>query len=219
VRERWLVRTQRFFPSINLSVQTIVFGRQTRGVELVDRRQPAINGPRVAGTEAKTTKFRMGQSSGRAELAQLSPLESLSPLERVFRRREQTATLLQARGTSGQGSELEEIVGRLERQSQRIDWAFADSTMPATFSVKPDQRSGRKTASHARETAEQAFPFVEHDAFSRQDRGRDEPSGLNQRTNADRTLEPMIIDQITDHVIRQLDSKVVAARERMGRSF
>ena len=232
LRERCFFRTERFFPRINLSVQavlrasgpTVLVRNGFRGVGPVDHRSQRMElrtpiEPRALGSEAKATSLRMEQWSAGVEFEHLSPVESISPLERVFRRRENAATLMRAKGTSRHVSRLEEIVMRLERQSRRIESSFAASVMTTTLSAKSDVLSARKTTSQARETAEQASRFTGPDAFLRQEGIRDERSEPNQRTHVEAALGPMNVDQITDHVIRQLDRRVVAARERMGKVF
>lgn len=227
LRERCFFRTERFFPRINLGVlraggPTVLVRNDFRGVGPVDYRSQRMElrtpiERRALGSEAKATSLRMEQWSAGVEFEHLSPVET--PLERVFRRRENAATLMRAKGTSRHVSRLEEIVMRLERQSRRIESSFAASVMTTTLSAKSDVLSARKTTSQARETAEQASRFTGPDALLRQEGIRDERLEPNQRTHVEAGLGRMNVDQITDHVIRQLDRKVVAARERMGKVF
>ena len=154
---------------------------------------------------------------------------ALSPLQQVFRRIEQT----ELAGTSRQTLSLHKAISltrRLREERQRIELNsrrespfvgratdVGPSQSPQQALVKarslPDRDSGRAPMILNRsakkeepdELASTSPPFTRRSEVER------------QMLPVSPAAPPINMEQITDHVIRQLDHRLIAHRERMGR--
>jgi len=227
LRERWLLKSQRFSPKINLSVQvflratssTVFAHASSRDLTLADRRFQGVE--RVAPGEvviprglAPSAGYSGDERSGSraADRGPVKPgrIEVMSPLERVFVRSE---SLIEPREMA-RCVRLEKTLERLTGQSRRIESHFSSSatTRPAiAYSVNQT-----KVVSAASDNAETPVSIPGFDVSSQTRINREpgwDPSQLS------RGGSEISIERITDQVIRQLDRRVVAARERVGRTF
>ena len=229
LRQRWLVKSQRFYPKINLSVQvflratgpTVTARGTSRDGVVVDRRFQATDQLYVVtGNErfdSRERGIRPALASSAESLASRAAehepgmpgrIEVMSPLERVLARSESLIETREAAGTV----RVETILRRLTVRSERIESRFSTSAMPATRFVSAQS----KIPSFAGERAEAPARFPRVDALSQQHLDREPGSAQDRRLGVESAIN---IEQITDRVIRQLDRRVVAARERMGKTF
>ncbi|MFY9608518.1 MAG: hypothetical protein WAU45_07875 [Blastocatellia bacterium] len=211
LRERWLVKSERFHPRINLSVQAIlrasgptVFVRgSSRDIVLADRR----------ARTAAPVESRIEASGYRAAdrvPGSIVRIDSASPLERIFTRSESPVEKRETHSSA----RVEAIIERLTRQPQRIESKVLTSAMTTTRSVNAYSVTQAKALNADSAEAQARIPGV--DVFSQPRMDRD--PGFEQ-SRWQRSEPGISIERITDQVIRQLDRRVVAARERMGRTF
>ena len=221
VRERWLLKSQRFYPKINLNVQVFlratgptVFGLGgSRDFVLVDRRfqvhepvkslERGIPPPLASSVESSAyqTTDRERRTTGRIEV--------LSPLERVLERRESVIDTREAAGSV----RIEAILDRLTQRSDRIETRLSTSVMTTTRLVGASSISQSRALAAEADTTDAQARIPGADVLSQPRMNRD-PDFEQSRWH--RSEPGMSIERITDQVIRRLDRRVVAARERIG---
>jgi hypothetical protein len=224
LRERWLLKSQRFYPKINLSVQvflratgpvvfergnsrnSVLVGRRLQAGQRVQSRESGIEPSLAAGVEYS------GYGATDREPGTPGRTEVMSPLERVLARSE---SLIDTREAAG-SVRVEAILERMTLRSERIESKFSISAMPITRSLSAQSIAHASTMSKASDRVEAPARFARVDALSQERVDRESGSEQNRRLGAESAIN---IEQITDRVIRQLDRRVVAARERMGRTF
>ena len=227
LRERWLLKSQQFSPRINLSLQVFFgatapggFADGSRG--LVDRRFQAAervfasdHGTRqgIAGLGPASYRTVSGESDALAGNKMiLNRIELITPLERVFDR---STSRMQPREIARR-VRIDSTLERLTRQAHRIESSFSSSstaTARPLISYSVNQAKALSAANDKTETVSQIPGF---DKFS-QSRMNREPGWDPGQVS--RSGPEINIERITDQVIKQLDRRVVAARERVGRTF
>ncbi|PYP89325.1 MAG: hypothetical protein DMF61_03670 [Blastocatellia bacterium AA13] len=225
MRERWFVRSEKFFPTINLSVNAIlrmtdpgVFGRSRRPGSAARVLQDRYIDPR--SDRASHGEQAAAASMLTAALSNIDgtkPTAALSSIERIFRRIEGPATVLRLSEASLPSSELHQVQQRLVQQARRVE-SMMDAISPALASIESAPVVSKKRAGVEQKLANDAPQVAGDDGIPLRRSIKDSEVTGNQ-WRQERASEQVNIDQITEQVIRQLDRKVIAARERMGRTF
>jgi hypothetical protein len=225
VRDRWFVRSQSFFPKIQLSVQAVlraggptVFRQVTRPA---DRHAKAVQRLLLVERQQMDDKAEEAghpaQSSATAELERSVSTKSPAPLERIFQNSKKPGDLFQ-KGDFGNAIRLMETVGRIVQRSERIESRVGDSPMGTTNVLDPALPAVRIRPSYPtglRRHGVESNQSGSHHSLSANEKGSPEV----QWPDLARAPESMNIEHITDQVMRRLDQRVVAARERIGRTF
>jgi len=116
--------------------------------------------------------------------------------QRLFRSEEQTRRI-ESSITRQSGAVL---LQRLDQQSQRIEAAGSASAALTTRHM-PQFTDSKITSSHASSGSAATNRAVDQSTWP----------------EVNRPMPPMNIDVLTDQVMRQLDRRIIAARERMGK--
>jgi hypothetical protein len=226
VRDRWFVRSQSFFPKIQLSVQTVlraggptVFRQVT---EPADRHAQAVQRLLLVERQKMDDKAEEAghpsrQSSATAELKRSISITSPAPLERIFQNSKKPGGLSQKRDF-GNAIRLMETVERIVQRSERIESRYGDSPISTTNVLDPAfpaVRIGPSYPTGVRRHGVESDQSGSHNSLSANDKG----SPHSKWPDLARAPESMNIEHITDQVMRRLDQRVVAARERIGRTF
>lgn len=224
VRDRWFVRSQSFFPRIELSVQAVLRAGGPTVFKQVnapaDRHTPAVQRLLLVERQRmddKATERAAKQSSATAELQRAVLIKSPSPLERVFQNSKKPGAISQ-KGEFGNAIRLKETVERIVQRSERIESRFGDSPMSTTNVLDPALPAVRirpADPTGVRRHGVESNQRGSHNSLSVHEKGSPEL----QWTDLGRAPESMNIEHITDQVMRRLDQRVVAARERIGRTF
>lgn len=230
VQQRWLVSSQRFFPQINLAIhpilhqmiwreQTLLLPNakttETKSVELrrlITRQvigQPVFLWPAAIPSAASRWTVEkslhetsdkilhqifdhaLGRALGKRDSQFRIPLQFV--FQRLFRSDE---SILLKRSQSATLTNVGTLVERLMRQSQRVEERAAEA---ATVVMRRPPVVDRAPAMTGNQQT-----FVTTVAGQSWQQHTAPPPGIN-------------IEQITDRVVRQLDRRVVAARERLGK--
>lgn len=227
LRDRWLVKTERFFPSISLSVHallrpvnpTVIGDRKSRDLVLLDRWHSMRN--RLVQLELEPLNDSTTLAVERWSTPSHADFEGSSravfPIEQIVQRNRVAESLVSKRSAVFLGLG-EELVQRLVTQSLRFESSLAGpSTAPARPIDAPSLVVARQASggsNHAFQAGAQAqgeatLPVLAFEG----------PMEQRSWSPAERSPVAASIEQIADQVIRQIDRKVVAARERMGRTF
>ncbi len=216
LRERWLISSRRFFPQIHLAIQPIL--RQAMrewksSLPVLSAAASLGSSPIPRQLAAFLTAVSPQSVQSESSLAHLrgEPQASRSgsetaamvlPLKLVFHRLHQTRESTQIRRQSWILQESSQsLVRRVARAGQRIEVGIArvDSVMRQTISSTlrqpPPPVITQKEGLPRGITARDAGHVME---------GARSNFGVN-------------IDQLTDQVVRQIDQRVIAWCERMGR--
>ena len=216
VRNRWFVQAKRFFPQLHLSIQPVL---QSLNQTFLLKSSEPVSSPDarfVSRYEAQDWLTNHSAASIAYELRR-APEASFrqlneSAVERIFNRtgyREMT----QRYERSLVGSIARELSDRLTQQTSRTESRLiqtpAANARPTTEQLpmlvvrQPEEKRPLKN-----EKSDQKTPSI-----------FDGVPGAEILNRSDLQQQSINIDQITDQVIRQLDRKVIAARERRGRTF
>ena len=225
LRNRWLVKIERFFPGISLSVHAVqralspaaIGDRPSRELVLLDRwhsKRDRHLGPEGLN-DSKTPAVERRSTPSRSEFE--GSLRKMSRVEQIVQRH-RVAQFLVSKPSAVFVGLGEELVQRLVTQSLRFESSLAGpSTAPARTIDAPSlvvarrvsAGSDRVSQAGAQALGEATLPGVAFEG----------PMEQNSWSPAERSPAAASIEQIADQVIRQIDRKVVAARERMGRTF
>ena len=207
--ERWSRAAWTIAPQINLSISRILRFlqpsgedesagmqmRERRGKTIVERRGESPRMVAVEHIEGLAANLRAFVAERRSDALQ-------NPLQRVFARAMaeesgETATTSRAQRETLILEQSLRITRRVVDERRRVE-----EQMRRTI-VAREQRSASRTSAAAQETVSQS------------PRGsRVAAQGLAQ------TTAPVIdIEQLTDRIVRNIDSRIIAHRERMGRVF
>lgn len=224
LRDRWLVKIERFFPSLSLSVHAaqralspaVIGDRPSRELVLLDRwhsKRDQLESERLNDSKTPGVEHRSTPSRTEFEVS----LSALSPVEQIVQRHE-VAELLVSKPSAVFVGLGEELVQRLVTQSLRVESSLAGpSTATARAIDAPSlvvarqvsAGSDRVPRAGAQALGEATLPGLAFEG----------PMEQRSWSPSERSPAAASIEQIAEQVIRQIDRKVVAARERMGRTF
>jgi hypothetical protein len=222
-----MMKSERLLPSINLSVNAILRASGQTVFRQVnapaDRNAQALQPPalvdrRTMDAQAAMSRNPTRESNATAKFVRRDAIASPSSLERIFRRSRSTDARTQMAGTLGHPLEVQQTVAQLVQRSQRIESRPGEPAITTARSFDSTLPVARKEASHSAPTPDHGVEAFDSDS---QAPLRTTDSGPDSSVWPDlaRARESINIEQITDQVIRRLDQKVVAARERIGRTF
>jgi hypothetical protein len=226
LRDRWLMKTERFFPSITLSVYAVlralspmgIGDRLSRDLALLDRwhsmRDQLVQLESDRLNDSTTPAIKRLYTTSRTEFE--SSLRAVSPIEQIVRR-DLVAELLVSKRSAVLAGLNEELRQRLVTQSLRLESSLA---RPGTATHRPIDAPSLVVARQVSASSDR-ISQASAQALEGTLPGFGFEGPMEQRawSQAERSPVAASIDQIADQVIRQIDRKVVAARERMGRTF
>jgi hypothetical protein len=200
--ERWVRAAWTIAPQINLSISRILRFLQPSG-------EDESAGMRMTERRGKTIVDRRGESPRMVAVEHIEGLAAKrrsdalqKPLQRVFAR-----AMAEESGETATASRAQRETVLLE-QSLRITRRVVDERRrveerPRRTLVTREQRGDPRPTAAVQETVMQSPRGLQVGA-----------QGLAQ------TTAPVIdIEQLTDRIVRNIDSRIIAHRERMGRLF
>jgi hypothetical protein len=241
LHERWLMPAVRLYPQLNLSIQPIL--HLTASGEAKDRK--AKHSLQATSPQAmKRQTFRLFGEKHFFKSATVVP-QSRTVIERlralVYNDTPQTSFVSQQNNTGSSTKDVEKLKLRspssLQLVFQRLQCADA-STEPGMTSLlqqrvtdlavrvvrQTERVESRAAASPTRVLTRPAALTQQHlitPVFSTEHRAEGMPMAFNQPTGAwagRNSAQPpgVDMDEITEQVMRRIDSRVVAMRERLG---
>ncbi|HEX5085206.1 MAG TPA: hypothetical protein VFY40_24480 [Blastocatellia bacterium] len=203
--ERWTRAAWAISPQINLSISPVLRSLQPiGGDESTDRQMPERQRTTLlsgfnADSGGKTIAGRRGEPS---PIGAVEQIIRQSPLQRVFVRAMDEESGGAAAAYRIQRETL--LIERSLRMTRRVVDERLRVEEPARRTlVARESRSAPRTTAAVRETAMQS------------------PRGalVGARGMMQAAAPPIDIEQLTDRVVRNIDSRIIAHRERMGKLF
>jgi hypothetical protein len=220
--ERWMVKAERLLPRINLSVNFLLrldsscsFARVNPTTLVLaasheDQQSTVPHGFRLSGGHTKSHHSNSAQRDDSHTRAWPVRYDRVTPIERIFTRtepvisnREMTASV-----------RAQQILERLILRSERTE-VSSTSTSATTRLVSLTSITQSKLINAARDGIEAPVGFEKVESPSNRHRSW-EPEARREGWPGESAIN---IEQIADQVMRRLDKRVVATRERMGRTF
>lgn len=240
LRERWLITSRRVQPRIELAIHAIlkltVNQQQRSSVTRTSAQSPSV-GMQPATFRDASRDFPLrsmpaarqtlskAQSSGKAFGKIPSPnpegvvFNAAAPLTMVFRRVQETQKLTHSRVLEALMDQREHSIARRvtqrSRRSETMVTTASTLTRRQTVSTETEAIPSRsmKLAPLMKLTPA-AVKVVERSATTVPATSTVESTSLQKESTS---LPDLNLDQITDQVVRRLDHRVIALRERLGR--
>jgi hypothetical protein len=191
---------------INLSISRILRFLQPPGEDEAARsrqtgeRQRALPAPRFTPNSAgETLVERVGSPS---RLAAVEHIIRQMPLQRVF-----------ARAVAEESGEAAPV-SRAQRETLVIERSLRITQRVVDERRRVEERTLRKLVAREQRSAPRTTAAVQETAMQ-------SPRGslVGARGMMQTTAPPIDIEQLTDRVVRNIDSRIIAHRERMGKLF
>ncbi|MBI1742451.1 hypothetical protein HYR54_05205 [Candidatus Acetothermia bacterium] len=214
LRERWLVSSHQFYPQVRLAIHPVLHlqdnVRQEQHSWLASSpHTSSLIGRRLFVQHLSLRAFSAESRTFSSQVDSESVMMvSQNPLQLVFHRLQQTDEIAQVHRRSEITREnLQTLVNRVVQQTQRVEERFTQSPALITRQAAAKRDESQETPSPAR-----ADQFPTDAPFS----GSGSTNPWVQRTTQ---LPAVNVEQITDHVMKQLDRRITYWRERTGRVF
>jgi hypothetical protein len=197
IYQHWQRQTWQLIPQINLSISSILqaLERRESSTFWFERRQDRL-APIPLLTTANTSVLRLEQNYSIQKIAALVPTQP-SPLQRVFNRLDR-ATEIAHLHQSALVRESQNVIQRVVRDRQRLEERI-QSNLVVKQPLEMKDAIARPLNSSPHHLTTDIPP--------------------NFQPNPPPNLNAVNIDQLTEQVLKQLDNRIIAQRERMGRTF